>query len=105
MQVPCGVGGLWPDVALVAVLIDNEIPKAVSRAGRAKVPEVEGQDRESVALRGRHDGCVSVSKVKIGDRSVQLNCAPEQARSEVDDGVLPRGDRRQEQSRGVWSGP
>src|SRR5581483_2722518 len=38
----------------VASLVDDELPEAAGRAGRAEVLEVEGEDRSSHRLRDRH---------------------------------------------------
>jgi predicted nuclease of predicted toxin-antitoxin system len=61
---------LSPNVAVVAVLIDDELPVTVCWASRAKVPKVKGQDRQSVSLGGGHDRGVRVSEVKISEHGV-----------------------------------
>ena len=54
-------------MAVVAVLIDDQLPVAIGWTRRAKVPEVKGQYRQPVPLRGGHDRGVGVSEVKISE--------------------------------------
>ena len=48
------VGTLSACMNLVAVLVDHELPEAVLGACGTKVSEVEGEDREAIALSDRH---------------------------------------------------
>jgi hypothetical protein len=76
---------------------------AVWRARSAEVLEVECQNRESAALRERHDGCVSQAEVEVAVPTVDLDRTPQDARGEVRNLMLPGVERGKEQTRGMGS--
>lgn len=98
---------LRAQVPLIAMLVDDQSPEALSRTCRAEVIEIERQHWQTVALSDSHDGAVGITEVKIGKRSVEFDGTPQQPRGEIDDGVFARGDRGKKQARGVGteSGP
>jgi hypothetical protein len=92
------VGRLRPRVLGVAVFVDDELPIAVHGTGSAEVREVEGQDRQGIALGDRHDRGVGVSEVEIRVGLIDFNCAPQQCGRDLRDGVLAGGQGPEEQA-------
>jgi len=72
---------------------------------RTKVLEVEGQDRQVVALRDGHHGCIDKAEVKIGEARIDLCGTAEKSRRQEHGGVLSACDRPQKQLRRVRRDP
>lgn len=63
--------------------------------------EVEGQDRQALALGHGHHRGVGEAEAEVGEARVDLNRASQQSRREEHDRVLAGGERIQERARGV----
>lgn len=87
----CGVG--------IAGLVDDELPEATRRAGRAEVLEVEGEDRSSHVLRDSHHAAVDETKVEVREACVDLDRAAQKPSGEERNCVLTRGKRVENQMR------
>jgi len=79
------------------MLVDNELPEALGGTRGSEVREIECQHGSPIALSDRHNGSVGVAKLEIRERAVDLDRAPQQRWREVDNQVLARGQRFQEQ--------
>src|SRR5215213_1669112 len=96
---------LLPGRLGVARLVDDQSPVPAWRPGGAEMCEVEREDRQSVALGERHDGCVGQSEIEVAVAVVDLDRATEDAGGEVGDFVLAGVECGEETTRGVASDP
>ncbi len=83
----------------VASLVDDELPEAAGWASRAKVLEVEREDRSSHPLRDRHHAAVDEPEAEAGEARVDLDRTPQEPRREERHGVLAGDERLEQQPR------
>ena len=79
--------------------------RAVPRARCPEVLEVEGQDRQVVALGDGHHGCIDKAEVEIGEARIDLCGTAKKSRRQEHGGVLPARDRAQKHLRRVRRDP
>ncbi len=63
----------------VPALVEHQAPRSRGGFGGAEVGEVEGEDRQLVALGDRHQACIGEAEVEVGVAIVELDGATEQS--------------------------